>query len=329
MSEDTKAILLLCGHLGGGPDVQPLSLREYNQAVRWLTARNLRPADLLSPGHVEGLALETGLPAGRLQALLKRGVKLGFAIEAWSQSGIGVLSRSDPEYPARYRDHLREQAPAILFFAGEKALLAGGGLAVVGSRDVDAEGEGFTRDVAAWCAKGGMPVVSGGARGVDQAAMTSALAAGGAVIGVLADTLLRRSVSREIRHALSDGRLLLLSPYHPEAGPDSVNALGRNKLIYAMADFGLVVSAEYRKGGTWAGAEEELKRKPGRPVFVRTGVSVPTGNQKLLSLGAIRFPGIDSAGKPAVLLAEAARSADAPPVPGELFPMGEDDGRQS
>jgi predicted Rossmann fold nucleotide-binding protein DprA/Smf involved in DNA uptake len=29
--------------------------------------------------------------------------------------------------------------------------------------------------------------------------------------------------------------------------------MGRNKLIYAMADYGLVVSAEHKKGGTWAG----------------------------------------------------------------------------
>jgi len=30
--------------------------------------------------------------------------------------------------------------------------------------------------------------------------------------------------------------------------------MGRNKLIYAMADYGLVVSADCEKGGTWAGA---------------------------------------------------------------------------
>ncbi len=60
-------------------------------------------------------------------------------------------------------------------------------MAIVGSRNVDAQGEDFTREVAAWCARGRMAVVSGGARGVDQTAMQSALDAGGHVIGVLVD----------------------------------------------------------------------------------------------------------------------------------------------
>ena len=82
--------------------------------------------------------------------------------------------------------------------------------------------------------------------------------------------------------------------------------MGRNKLIYALADYGLVVSAEYKKGGTWEGAEEELKRKPGRPVFVRIGDSVPTGNRKLINLGALEFPRTDGFLNPAVLLQETA-----------------------
>lgn len=292
MSEDAKAILLLCGHLGRGSDVEPLNLRDYSQVVKWLLERKLSPADLLASEHVPELARDAGLDEARLAGLLKRGVKLGFAVEQWNQSGIWVICRSDSEYPARYKTHLIGKSPPILFGAGERALLKGGGMAIVGSRDVDAEGEAFARDVAERCARDGMPVVSGGARGVDQFAMASALEAGGVVIGVLADTLLRRSVSRECRDALADGRLLLLSPYHPEAGFNAGNAMGRNKLIYALADYGLVVSAQHDKGGTWEGAVEELKRKPGRPVFVRTGANVPKGNLELLKMGGRAFPGL-------------------------------------
>ncbi|MEI6516626.1 MAG: DNA-processing protein DprA, partial [bacterium] len=251
MSEDAKTILMLCGHLGGDSEFEPLNQREYNQVVRWLLGKNLRPSDLLSAEHIPSVAAESGLPEQRLNGLLKRGVKLGFAVEKWNQSGIWVICRSDPDYPVRYKIHLKEKAPPILFGAGERELLKGGGLAIVGSRDVDAEGESFARKVAERCAHGEIPVVSGGARGVDQIAMASALEAGGVVIGVLADTLLRRSVSREVRYALSDRRLLLLSPYHPEAGFNVGTAMGRNKLIYALADYGLVVSAEHKKGGTW------------------------------------------------------------------------------
>jgi predicted Rossmann fold nucleotide-binding protein DprA/Smf involved in DNA uptake len=304
MSEDAKAILLLCGHLGGESEFEPLDQLAYNQVVQWLLGRNLRPADLLSAERIPALSLESGIPELRLNGLLRRGVKLGFALEKWNRSGIWVICRSDQDYPARYKTHLKDKAPPILFGVGEHSLLKGGGLAIVGSRNVDAEGEAFARDTAACCARGGVTVISGDARGVDQIAMTSALNAGGSVIGVLADTLLRRSVSREIRYALSDGHLLLISPYHPEAGFNAGMAMGRNKLIYALADYGLLVSADYKKGGTWEGAEEELKRKPGRPIFVRLGDSVPTGNRQLINLGALEFPRIDGFLNPAAPLQE-------------------------
>lgn len=317
MSEDAKTILMLCGHLGGDSEHEPLNQREYNQVVRCLLDKKLRPSDLLSQDHIPSVAAESGIPEPRLNSLLKRGVKLGFAVEKWNQSGIWVICRSDPDYPARYKTHLKEKAPPILFGAGERALLKGGGLAIVGSRDVDSEGEVFARNVAEWCARGKMPVVSGGARGVDQIAMTGALDAGGIVIGVLADTLLKRSVSREVRYALSEGRLLLISPYHPEAGFNVGTAMGRNKLIYALADYGLVVSADHKKGGTWEGAAEELQRKPGRPVFVRLGDSVPMGNRKLIELGALVYPSITGSLSPSALLQE---TADA-----KVFPVTKDE----
>lgn len=82
----------------------------------------------------------------------------------------------------------------------------------------------------------------------------------------------------------------MLSPYHPKAGFNVGTAMARNKLIYAMADYAVVVSSEAEKGGTWAGAREELKRENSRPVFVRTGEGIPSGNSKLLELGALEWP---------------------------------------
>ncbi len=58
--------------------------------------------------------------------------------------------------------HLKDKAPPLLFCVGNPALLNGGGIAVVGSRNVDNAGEMFTRQVARQCVMDGMPVVSGG-----------------------------------------------------------------------------------------------------------------------------------------------------------------------
>lgn len=290
LTEDTKAIILLCGNFAQDPRAKPLVLREYTSLVRWLVKAGLRPSALMDSGHAKEAALGTYIDYERLQRLMGRGAQLGFAVEKWHQSGIWVISRSDREYPTRYKTHLKEQAPPLLFGTGKRSLLCGGGLAIVGSRAVDQSGEMFTRNVAELCAVNSIPVVSGGAKGVDQISMTAALEAGGTVTGIIADNLLRKSVERNARRALADDRLLLISPYNPEARFTVGNAMGRNKLIYAMADYALVVSSDYNKGGTWAGATEELRRNQTRPVFVRTGEAVPVGNRKLLDRGALAWP---------------------------------------
>ena len=290
LTEDTKTIILLCGVFGKDRSEKPLSLREYSSLVRWLVRAEMRPGDLLRKENIAEASRGSGIDKQHLESLLGRGVQLGFAVEEWQRNGIWIISRSDADYPARYKKHLKDKAPPLLFGAGNRSLLNGGGLAIVGSRNVDQAGEAFTRQVAALCACNRMPVVSGGARGVDRISMTAALEAGGVTIGVLAENLLRKSVEPGARQAIVDGRLLLLSPYHPNARFTRGTAMGRNKLIYAMADYGMVVSAEHKKGGTWTGAEEELKRENSLPVFVRVGNSAPQGNNKLLELGAMPWP---------------------------------------
>jgi len=290
LTDDTKAIILLCGILGNDRSIKPLTQREYSSVVKWLMNRNLRPASLLDQEHTESVAIESGLDIERLTLLLDRGVQLGFAVENWHRNGIWVISRSDQDYPMRYKRHLKDKAPPLIFGVGDRSLLMGGGVAVVGSRNVDPDGEEFSREMGELCAINNMPVVSGGARGVDQIAMKAALDTKGVVVGVLADNLLKKSTERYTRNAISDKRLLLISPYHPAARFTVGTAMGRNKLIYAMADYGLVVSAEYKKGGTWAGAEEELKRSESVPIFVRVSEGIPVGNKKLLDLGAIEWP---------------------------------------
>lgn len=120
--------------------------------------------------------------------------------------------------------------------------------------------------------------------------MLTATAAGGASVGVLADSLLAAAVSMKYREGLRQGRMVLVSPYDPSAGFNVGNAMSRNKYIYALADRALIINSSYEKGGTWAGAKEELKRKNQIPVWVRLEGEVAQGNHQLLKLGAMPFP---------------------------------------
>ena len=64
----------------------------------------------------------------------------------------------------------------------------------------------------------------------------------------------------------------------------------RNKLIYALADAALVVSSDYEKGGTWAGAVEQLEKLRLVPVYVRSNGETGKGLEALRRKGALPWP---------------------------------------
>jgi predicted Rossmann fold nucleotide-binding protein DprA/Smf involved in DNA uptake len=294
---DTQAVLLLCASFAraGRSDVKPLTLGEYNAVAAWLGRRNRRPASLLQSSEEPFPDGEPGLPAAdRLRALLDRGFQLAAALDGWQRLGLWVISRGEDCYPERLRRHLRSSSPPLLYGAGDRARLNLGGLAVVGSRNIDAEGRSFTRRVSCRCAEQSVQIVSGGAGGVDRAAVDAILEAGGGAVAVLAERLDRAATAREAREPLRDGRLALLAPYEPDSGFTIGKAMGRNKDIYALADYALVVRFKTGEGGTWAGAVEQLKRNqsvpPGIPVFVRAANNPEDGPEQLRSRGALDFP---------------------------------------
>jgi predicted Rossmann fold nucleotide-binding protein DprA/Smf involved in DNA uptake len=110
------------------------------------------------------------------------------------------------------KSRLREFAPPVLYGCGHAPLLEGGGLAIVGSRDAEDELLRYTDETARRVAGWREAVVSGGARGIDQAAMRAALAEGGNVSGVLSDGLERAALARENREFLMERHLVLVSP---------------------------------------------------------------------------------------------------------------------
>lgn len=290
-SPDTEIVLLLCGRFGGERQepFQPLSAREYGEFAKWLNSRGLRPADLLSELGQMNLAgvHEAKLERKRVDFLLGRGTALALAMERWSRGGLWVISRGDPEFPKRLKRHLKHAAPPLLYGAGDKTLLDAGGLAIIGSRDATETALDFTRAIASRCAREGFGVVSGGARGVDSAAMQGATEAGGVSIGVLASDLLKSSLNRQNRLGLQEGHLVLISPFYPEAGFNAGNAMARNKYIYTLADQALVIDSALDSGGTWEGALEDLKQN-WVPLYVRTPGD-GAGNVALIEKGGIPY----------------------------------------
>ena len=294
LSPNTQAILLLTAPLIAGrgtasPDL--LSPAEYKRLARRLSEIQRQPADLVSSDAAEILReCPPEIGESRLNRLLGRGFLLSQVIERWHARAIWVVSSADDEYPRRLKTRLRENAPAVLYGNGDISLLETGGLAVVGSRHVDDALIDYTMSIGRLAARAGRTLVSGGAKGIDQAAMRGALEAGGKVCGVLADSLEKTTMNREHRNLLLDGQMVLISPYDPSAGFNIGNAMQRNKLIYALADTSLVVSSDLNKGGTWAGAVEQLDKLKFVPVFVRSPAESSAGLDALRKRGALLWP---------------------------------------
>jgi len=283
----TQAVLLLTSHLSKPKkdSFRPLTPREWGRFSKWLKDSLLVPEDLLSGNVSEKLSgwSDEKISIDRLESLISRGASLSIAMEKWLRAGLWVMTRSDPDYPNFLKDRLRLDAPALLFGSGNRSLLKGGGLAVVGSRKISEDDLNFSKILGQFTAQDGHTIVSGGAKGVDETAMLGALEVEGTVIGVLSDSLLRVSLSAKYREHLVSKNLVLVSPFYPEAGFNVGNAMQRNKYIYCLSNAAFVVQSG-TSGGTWNGAMENIK-KNWVPIWVRKSDAPSLGNEQIVQKG--------------------------------------------
>ncbi|HUW61058.1 MAG TPA: DNA-processing protein DprA [Candidatus Bathyarchaeia archaeon] len=290
----TQALLLLTVWLKkpGFGEPTPLTPTEYGRLAQWLEQCEIPPDALVTSGNPDGLLKglsDATITAERVLQLLGRSAALGLALEKWQRAGLWVITRFDDTYPARLIRRLGAGAPPVLFGCGNRRLLDGRGIAVVGSRDASADDLEFTFKLGSDIANQGYSVISGGARGVDETAMRGALEQGGTVVGVVADSLLRTATSAKYRHGLMINDLVLVSACNPEAGFDVGNAMARNKYIYCLADAAVVISASREKGGTWNGAVENLKQG-WVPLWVKHNPDAASGNSGLVKKGGRWLP---------------------------------------
>lgn len=305
LSLDSQALLLLSEPLLGGengarsqregsePDL--LTSGECRKLITHLEQMDRRPANLLDDEHAPLLEeVDPGIDLDRLRRLLGRRTALDRAATRWGEYGFWVVSPFDDGYPYRFRERVGVKGPLVCYGCGDLSLLSrercSPSLAVVGPRDASPAHVFVASEAGSLAGSAGITVVSGGARGVDQAAMRGALQCGGWTIGVLADRLVKMALQREARDWIEDGQLTLLSTRDPLAGFSVGFAMQRNKLIYALADIALVVGAKHQRGGTWAGAKEQLRQHRFGPVYVLDDGWPDIARDALVQMGAAVWP---------------------------------------
>ncbi|MDN6855313.1 DNA-processing protein DprA [Pseudomonas sp. CAN2814] len=173
-----------------------------------------------------------------------------------------------PDYPALLGE--LDDAPPLLFVAGEPALLERPQLAMVGCRKASKPGLDTARAFARSLAGGGFVITSGLALGIDGAAHEGALEAGGGTVAVLGTGLEqlypRRHIGLAQRIVEQGGAVISELPLN--CAPQASNFPRRNRIISGLSLGTLVVEASPSSGSL---ITARLAAEQGREVYAIPG----------------------------------------------------------
>jgi len=204
------------------------------------------PREILSGDsrRLRALGLESGT-VERLVALRARGEPL-LEQERAAAAGTRILIPGDEEFPRSLLDH--PHRPPVLYLRGAP-LQDPPRAAIVGARAASRAMERFSARLGKACAKAGVAVVSGLARGIDAAAHVGCLEGEGFPIGVLG-TGIDVAYPRETRklHAAVEANGSLLSTFPLGAQPKPFHFPRRNRIVAALAERVVVVQATEDSG---------------------------------------------------------------------------------
>lgn len=181
--------------------------------------------------------------------------------------GIGVLVWDDEDYPANLR--AAADAPPLLFVRGTVLPEDARAVAIVGTRTPSSRGLENAHITAATLAVRGLTVISGLALGVDTAAHTGTLEAGGRTLAVLGSGLRaihpRSNAELAERIAVSGA---LLSELHPNTPVRGSQLMARDRIISGLSRAVVVVEARLESGSLDTARHA---REQERPLFAIPG----------------------------------------------------------
>jgi DNA processing protein len=205
---------------------------------------------LLALSNDDLVAAVRGPDAGGAEALLA-GFDTAEARRAAERVSVGAVCRHEEEYPGRLHDLVDQ--PAVVFFRGDSArlrqLAAEPAVALIGSRRPSPYGIEVAQALGRGLSVAGVTVVSGLALGIDGAAHSGCLDAGGFPVAVLAggpDVPYPPSHRRTYARVAESG--LVLSEMPPGQRAFRWSFPARNRLMAALAGMTVVVEAAERSG---------------------------------------------------------------------------------
>lgn len=275
-------LVLLCCPLGD-PNAHPLTpaqFRDLGKQVRLMGLAGDAQQGLTS-SVLQSMRCPEAL-SDQILMLLNREPRLRRYLRSAEARGISLLTRISPHYPTALAAKLRFDAPRTLFCLGDISLLERPAVALVGSRQLRPENEAFARRAGTLAAREGLTLITGGAVGADQVALSACLEAGGTAVVYVADCLTRYTYNASCLYVSADGYDLPFSP---------ARALNRNAFIHAHGAKTLAAQCTLGSGGTWHGCLQNLRRQWSE-LYVFDDSS--DGSAALLARGAAPVQALDS-----------------------------------
>lgn len=179
-----------------------------------------------------------------------------------------LLMWDQPDYPALLAQ--LDDAPPLLFVAGNPAILEKPQLAMVGSRRASRPGLDTAAAFSRSLASAGFVITSGLALGIDGAAHQAALDVGGHTIGVLGTGLenFYPQRHRRLAEAMIAQGSAVVSEFPLDAAPQAGNFPRRNRIISGLSLGVLVVEASVASGSL---ITARLAAEQGREVYAIPG----------------------------------------------------------
>jgi DNA processing protein len=205
---------------------------------------------------------------------------------------LRVITDESEDYPRLLREI--PSPPSLLFCRGDLQPADALAIGIVGTRHATQYGRLQAERLAAGLARAGLTVVSGLARGIDAAAHTGAIRAGGRTLAFLASGVLsvyppeHQGLAQQVREHGA-----LLSENAPLAQPISGSFPQRNRLITGVS-LGLIVVEAAERSGALISARHAMEQ--GREVFAvpgRVDSHVSRGCHRLIRDGAKLVESVD------------------------------------
>jgi DNA protecting protein DprA len=186
-------------------------------------------------------------------------------LQQCAQEGICVLTPADPQYPLRILALLKRTAPPLLFARGNLDLLHPPAVGISGSRKASDAGLASVTRICQMASRKGWVIVSGGARGADEAAHLAGIQSGVGTIIVLPTGIFRPNLRNALKSYLGKDNTLILSEFPPEFGWTNGCAMQRNRLLAALSRVLVLVEPGFT-GGTGGTGRIAMRLK--LPVYI-------------------------------------------------------------